>query len=71
MLVKKEDTLVFNMRIPRDLHDEVDEVRAAAKSINAAYDPSAILVKALRKDLAVTRKQIEAEKANRAKIKAD
>lgn len=71
MLVKKEDTLVFNMRIPRDLHDEVDAVRAAAKSINATYDPGPNLAKALRKDLAATRKQIEAEKAARANVKAE
>lgn len=67
-LTTKEKVLQFSFRIPRTLHDEVDEVRELAKSVGSAYDPHSALEKALRKDLASTRKQIDAmKKVNAAK----
>jgi hypothetical protein len=58
-LINKEDLLAFAVKIPREIHDEIDAVRALAKSVNATYDPHKAVVKALKRDLAVTRKQIE------------
>lgn len=59
-LIKKQELLTLTIRIPRELHDEVDAVRDAAKKINATYDPTPRLVKALQKDLAATRREIDA-----------
>lgn len=58
-LIKKEETLTLLIKVPRKLHDEVDAVRAAAKKLNAVYDPTPRLIKALEKDLAAARKEIE------------
>lgn len=62
-LVKKEDLLTMNIKIPRKLHDEVDELRSRAKKLNAVYDPAPRLIKALEKDLATTRREIEEAEA--------
>lgn len=62
-LVKKEEMLAMPFRVTRELHDEVDAVRKLAKSVGASYDPSEALHKALKKDLAATRAQIEKLKA--------
>lgn len=66
-LIKKDDLLTLTIKIPRKLHDEVDAVRDAAKKINAAYDPAPRLIKALEKDLAATRREIEAAQKAAAK----
>lgn len=59
-LIKKEETLTLTIKIPRKLHDEVDALRDAARKLNASYDPTPRLIKALEKDLAATRREIEA-----------
>lgn len=66
-IVTKEATLTFAFKIPRDLHDEVDKVRKLAKQHGASYDPSPMLIKALRKDLAASMTALEKLKAENAK----
>lgn len=66
MLVKKDDLLSFTVRIPRQLHDELDKIREAAKTVDATYDPAPALIKALRKDITLTQKAIEAVKRAKA-----
>ncbi len=71
MLVKKEEVLSFSFKIPRDLHDEIDNIREKAKQVQATYDPTASLVRALKKDIAATLKQLEAVKVANSKKGAD
>jgi predicted nucleic acid-binding Zn-ribbon protein len=58
-LTKKEDTLSLTVKISRELHDEVDKIRGMAKKANAVYDPTPAIEKALRKDIAATKKELE------------
>ena len=66
-IVSKEETLAFNFKIPRELHDEVDKVRKLAKDLGVSYDPSAALAKALKKDLVASHRSLEAIKEANSK----
>lgn len=66
MLVKKDETLSFSVKIPRDLHDALDKIRADAKSVDALYDPGPAVIRALRKDIASTEKAIRAVRLTNA-----
>jgi len=70
-LVKREDKLSLTIKISRDLHDEIDRIRKEAKEISAQYDPAEVVERALRKDIARTRKQIKAHKEIGAKARAE
>ena len=59
MVIKLKDSrLVFTVKIARDLHDELDKMRALAKTQGAEYDPSEAVEKALRKDIAASKKAL-------------
>lgn len=70
-LVKKEETLSFAVKIPRTLHDELDNLRAQAKAVGGIYDPVPAVIKALRKDMAAALVQIDAVKKDNKKIKGE
>lgn len=54
----KDDKLAFSVKISRELHDDLDKMREQAKQKGAVYDPSEAVEKALRKDIAASRKAL-------------
>lgn len=57
--MKKDDTLTLNVKVPRELHDKVDDIREMAKAKGHTYDPAPALIKALEKDLAAAFKELQ------------
>ena len=58
-IVKKTETLTLSLKVPRQLHDEVDQIRALAKKHGVEYDYTDALVKALKKDIDASKSDIE------------
>ncbi|WP_395398590.1 hypothetical protein ACHMW6_00210 (plasmid) [Pseudoduganella sp. UC29_106] len=59
---EKQSQLSFSVKIPRDLHDKIDEVREAAKKLGVVYDPSGVVARALERDVTSSLKQLESIK---------
>ncbi len=60
-IVKKAETLTLTTKIPRELHDQLDEMRKLAKDNGFDYDPADAIIKALRKDIEVSKGEIKEE----------
>lgn len=63
----KDDKLTFTVKISRELHDDLDKIREEAKKNGAVYDPSLAVEKALKKDIASSRKDLSGIKTDSSK----
>lgn len=58
-IIKRNDVLVMSFKIPRQLHNRLDQIKSSAKKNNLEYDPTDALIKALEKDLDSAEKDIK------------
>lgn len=58
-IAKKEEQLALSVRIPRALHDRIDEVRALAKKIGCDYEINSVVVEVLEKDVEKSLKELK------------
>lgn len=50
-LLKAEDFLTITVKVPKELHSKLDDVKAKAKAKGFTYDPTDAIVSAIEKDI--------------------
>lgn len=69
-VLKRAETLTLTTKVPRELHDQLDDMRKYAKEHGFEYDPADAIIKALRKDIDTSKSEIK-EEIQKRKLTSD